>query len=82
MRDILRHQCQMAICKHSVNFLENPSHFSKFPGCIVEGYDRLRRNLIEQLNSRCEFSVNISAFLARFSFFLTWYIEGNVESVP
>lgn len=26
------HQHKMAICKHSVNFSENPSHFSKFPG--------------------------------------------------
>ena len=26
------HQHKMAICKHSVNFLENPSHFSIFPG--------------------------------------------------
>ena len=30
-----RFSCQqqkIAICKHSVNFSENPSHFSKFPG--------------------------------------------------
>ena len=26
------HQHQTAICKHFVNFSENPSHFSKFPG--------------------------------------------------
>ena len=26
------HQHKMAICKHSVNFSENSSHFSKFPG--------------------------------------------------
>ena len=26
------HQHKIAICKHSVNFSKNPSHFSKFPG--------------------------------------------------
>ena len=80
MGDVLGHRCKMLVCKLSVNFSEKQPHFSKFPGCIVEGYDRHRMYVIVLLNDRCELSVNITVFLARFPIFLTWYIEGDFIS--